>query len=189
MLLFFFRSTQARKEKETPMDHIHHYRSPLGGITLASDGQALIGLWFDGQKNFGETLAPEYTETSLPVFDRAEEWLNLYFSGKSPDFTPALLLRGTSFRKTVWEILPGIPYGQTLTYSQIAEKVAGRTETGRMSARAVGSAISHNPISLIIPCHRVMGAGGRPTGYAGGIDRKIRLLQLEQADPGRLIIP
>ena len=170
------------------MDHIHHYSSPLGGITLASDGQALIGLWFDGQKHFGETLGPEYTETSLPVFDRAELWLDLYFSGKSPDFMPALHLRVTSFRRTVWKILLGIPYGQTMTYGQIARMAAEQTGSGRMSARAAGSAVGHNPISLIIPCHRVTGAGGSLTGYAGGIDRKIRLLRLEQADLSRSIL-
>ena len=171
------------------MDYIHHCASPLGGITLASDGEALTGLWFDGQKHYADTLSPAHAETDLPVFAETRRWLDLYFSGRVPDFTPKLSLRTTAFRKRIWEILLTIPYGQTMTYGEIADVAARRIGSGRTSARAVGGAVGHNAISLIIPCHRVMGAGGRLTGYAGGIDRKIRLLALEGAELSSLRLP
>ena len=120
-------------------------------------------------------------EMDLPVFDAAIRWLDLYFSGEKPDFTPTLSPKGTGFQKTVWELLQTIPYGQTVTYGLLAEKVAEQRGLARMSAQAVGGAVSRNPISLIIPCHRVIAADGSPTGYAGGIDKKIWLLQLEQS--------
>ena len=156
------------------MDYIYFYDSPLGGILLASDGEALTGLWFEGQKYYAEGLSPEHAEKPLPIFEACERWLELYFNGQAPDFTPALAPRGTAFQKRVWDILLTIPYGQTLSYGDIAEKLGGT------SARAVGSAVGRNPISLVIPCHRVLGADGSLTGYAGGIDRKRRLLELEQ---------
>ena len=164
------------------MEYIHHYISPLGGITLASDGAALAGLWFDGQKYFPDMCSAQYEEKLLPVFAQADEWLNLYFSGKAPDFTPPLTLKATEFRKAVWNILLSIPYGQTTTYGKIAEEIARQLGIPKMSAQAVGGAVGHNPISLIIPCHRVVGANGCLTGYAGGIDRKRRLLKLESAN-------
>ena len=167
------------------MDYTHHYESPLGGITLASDGEAITGLWFDGQKYFAATLSKDHAEKELPVFDEAERWLDTYFSGKAPDRAPKLNLRGTAFRRAVWEILLTIPYGQTMTYGQIAETVAARLGLVRMAAQAVGGAVGHNPVSLIVPCHRVVGTDGSLTGYAGGIEKKRRLLQLEQMDlPG-----
>lgn len=159
------------------MDYTYHYVSPLGGITLASGGEAVTGLWFDGQKYFGSTLTEEHTERSLPIFERTICWLDIYFSGKIPDFTPPLELRGTAFRRAVWEILLTVPYGQTVTYGDIAAKLGA----GNMSAQAVGGAVGHNPISLIVPCHRVIGANGGLTGYAGGIDKKAKLLELEKA--------
>ncbi len=171
------------------MDYTHHYESPLGGITLASDGEALIGLWFDGQKYFADILDGDAEERELPVFDEADRWLELYFSGREPDFTPKLNMRTTSFRKRVWEILLTIPYGQTMTYGQIAEKAAAQLGRKRMSAQAVGGAVGHNSISLIIPCHRVVGANGSLTGYAGGIDRKIQLLQMEHVDISTFFVP
>lgn len=161
------------------MDCTHHYISPLGGITMASDGETLTGLWFDGQKRFAETLAAENEERDLPVFALADRWLDVYFSGGRPDFTPPLAPRGTPFRRAVWEALLTVPYGETATYGQIAAAVAERTGRPRTSARAVGGAAARNPISLIIPCHRVVGANGSLTGYAGGIERKRRLLELE----------
>lgn len=164
------------------MEYIHHYISPLGGITLASDGEALSGLWFDRQKYFPDMRSARYEEKRLPVFVQADEWLNLYFSGKIPDFTPPLTLKATEFRKAVWNILLSIPYGQTTTYGEIAEEIARQQGIPKMSAQAVGGAVGHNPISLIIPCHRVVGADGSLTGYAGGIDRKRRLLELESAN-------
>ena len=164
------------------MDYTYHYESPLGGITLASDGEALTGLWFDGQKYFADTLDKDHKETSLPVFSEAERWLEIYFGGKAPDFTPKLNMRTTAFRRAVWEILLTIPYGRTMTYGQIAAILAERTGRPLVSARAVGGAVGHNAVSLIIPCHRVVGADGSLTGYAGGLDKKLRLLQLERAE-------
>ena len=166
------------------MDYLHHYSSPLGGITMASDGRALTGLWFDGQKHFGETLSGDEEEKPLPVFAETDRWLDLYFSGKDPGFTPALNPRTTAFRKTVWEILLTIPYGTTVTYGEIANRISGAKGSGRTSPRAVGGAVGHNAVSLIIPCHRVVGADGSLTGYAGGTDRKRMLLQAEQASRG-----
>ena len=161
------------------MEYIDHYASPLGSVTLAGDGTALTGLWFDGQKHFAETLSADHEERNLPVFEETKRWLNCYFSGRAPGFTPPLAPRGTTFRKAVWEILTEIPPGKTTTYSEVAERLSRRTGV-RTSARAVGNAVGHNPILLIIPCHRVVGAGGSLTGYAGGIERKILLLKMEQ---------
>ena len=171
------------------MDYIHHYESPLGGITLASDGEAVLGLWFDGQKYFADTLNADFEEKDLPIFKEADRWLDVYFSGRAPDFTPKLTMRTTAFRRRIWEILLTIPYGQTMTYGQIAEKIAAQSGLRQMSARAVGGAVGHNAISLIIPCHRVVGTNGSLTGYAGGIDKKISLLELEQADMSRFSVP
>ena len=163
------------------MDYTHSYASPLGGITLASDGNALTGLWFDGQKHFAETLALEHTEKSLPIFEQADKWLDIYFSGIAPDFTPPLNMQTTAFRRAVWSILLTIPYGQTMTYRDIADRIAMQRGIARMSPRAVGGAVGHNAISIIIPCHRVIGTDGSLTGYAGGIQRKTRLLILERS--------
>lgn len=161
------------------MEYTHHYMSPLGGITLASDGQALIGLWFDDQKYFGDTLGKEYMQKELPVFGQADQWLDIYFRGQEPDFTPPLSMKTTPFRKEVWEIMLTIPYGKTMTYGEIARKIAERRGIKSMSAQAVGGAVGHNSISLIIPCHRVIGTDGSLTGYAGGLDKKVQLLKLE----------
>ena len=163
------------------MEYTHHYDSPLGTILLSASSQSITGLWFEGQRYFAHSLDPDHMEMDLPVFDAAIRWLDLYFSGEKPDFTPALSPKGTLFQKTVWELLQTIPYGQTVTYGLLAEKVAEQRGLARMSAQAVGGAVSRNPISLIIPCHRVIAADGSPTGYAGGIDKKIWLLQLEQS--------
>ena len=164
------------------MDYTHHYDSPLGGITLASDGEALIGLWFDGQKYFADTLEMEFEDRDLPVFEQARHWLDIYFSGRQPDFTPPLRMKTTPFRKSVWEIMLTIPFGKTMTYGEIAVCIAKQKGHRHMSAQAVGGAVGHNSISLIIPCHRVVGASGGLTGYAGGIDKKIKLLEMEKAD-------
>lgn len=171
------------------MDYIHHYDSPLGGITIASDGKALTGLWFDGQKYYADILKNEYEEKALPIFDQTDQWLDIYFSGKAPDFTPPLTMRTTPFRKAVWDIMLTIPFGQTMTYGEIANRIAKQRGLSRMSAQAVGGAVGHNSISLIIPCHRVVGTNGSLTGYAGGIDKKVKLLSLEQVDMSSLFIP
>lgn len=164
------------------MDYTYHYQSPLGGITISSNGAELTGLWFDGQKYFGSTLPKEYEEKPLPIFEITERWLDIYFSGRAPDFTPPLLMNTTPFRKAVWKILLTIPFGQTMTYGEISDRIAKQKGLSKMSAQAVGGAVGHNAISLIIPCHRVVGANGDLTGYAGGIDKKIQLLKLEKAD-------
>ena len=171
------------------MQYITHYQSPLGGITISSDGTALTGLWFDGQKYFASTLGADYTEKDLPVFVEAKRWLDIYFSGREPDSTPPLSLNGSAFRMAVWQILQSIPYGKTITYGNIARQLAAQQGKARISAQAVGGAVGHNPISIIVPCHRVVGAGGSLTGYAGGIDKKVQLLELEGIDPTEFTVP
>ena len=156
------------------MNFTTHYHSPLGDITLASNGTALIGLWIDGQKHFSSTLVQQYeAKNKLPVFDETFRWLDIYFSCHKPDFTPSFLLQGTVFQKRVWTALTAIPYGQTLSYGELAHRL------GCHSAQAVGGAVGRNPISIIVPCHRVVGSDGSLTGYAAGLDRKRALLQLE----------
>ena len=162
------------------MDHVYNYISPLGDITLASDGETLTGLWFDGQKNFPHKLVEESIEAELPIFVQTCKWLDMYFDGKIPDSTPLISLHTTPFRKAVYDILLTIPYGQTMTYGEIASIIAEQRGIERMSAQAVGSAVGHNPISIIVPCHRIIGANGNLTGYAGGLDKKIALLKLEK---------
>ena len=157
------------------MEYTHAYASPLGAITLASDGEALTGLWFEGQKYYAATLEKTHAEKALPVFTQAERWLDLYFAGERPDFMPPLRLKGTAFRRAVWELLLAVPYGQTVSYGELARRLG----LPKASARAVGGALGHNPVSLIVPCHRVVGADGSLSGYAGGVDRKRRLLTLE----------
>ncbi len=162
------------------MIYTYHYTSPLGNITLAGNGESLIGLWFDGQKYFPHKLISESTEAELPIFTQTCNWLDIYFGGKEPDFTPPICLNTTPFRKAVYDILLTIPYGQTMTYGEIASILAEQQGDERMSTQAVGSAVGHNPISIIIPCHRVVGAAGSLTGYAGGLDKKTALLKLEK---------
>ena len=162
------------------MDFTHHYSSPLGGITMASDGECLTGLWFDGQKYSADTLPAQHEEKDLDVFRRTDKWLDLYFSGTDPDFRPPIRMNGTAFRKEVWQILLTIPFGKTMTYGEIAKILADRRGNNSMSAQAVGGAVAHNPVSLIIPCHRVIGTNGALTGYAGGLDKKTWLLDMER---------
>ena len=162
------------------MLYTSHYASPLGGMTLVSDGTALVGLYFDGQKYAAEGLDATRTQKNLLIFEEARRWLDVYFSGRKPDFTPPTAPAGTAFQQSVWEILRTIPYGQTVTYGAIARRIEQNTGC-RMSAQAVGGAVGRNPISILIPCHRVIGADGSLTGYAGGLDKKERLLQWEGA--------
>lgn len=162
------------------MQYISRYQSPLGEILLAADGEGLTGLWFEGQKYFARSLEREHTEQEIPLFETARRWLDLYFSGKEPEFSVPLHLTGTEFQKTVWKVLCSIPYGRTMTYGQIAAQIAAARGKPHLSAQAVGGAVAHNPVSVIVPCHRVVGADGGLTGYAGGIDRKRKLLQLEK---------
>ena len=158
------------------MIYTAHYTSPLGGITLASDSIALTGLYFDGETGCPPCDAAH--KKDLPVFGEVVKWLDLYFAGKEPDFNPALNPTGTAFQMSVWEILRTIPYGETTTYGAIAKQLEKNTGR-RMSAQAVGGAVGRNPISILIPCHRVIGANGSLTGYAGGLDKKEYLLRTE----------
>ncbi len=167
-------------------EYLHVSQTPLGEVLLTSDGEALTGLRFENRGHSGEAFAGRCKEKALPVFDQTERWLECYFSGKDPGFKPPLAPKGTAFRKAVWELLLTIPFGETKTYGGIAAILAARRGMKRMSAQAVGGALRHNPISLIIPCHRVIGADGRLIGYAGGLDRKRELLLLEKSLPGPL---
>ena len=171
------------------MQYISHYPSPIGGILLAADNIGLTGLWFEGQKYFALYLDKEHEEKELPILKKAKQWLDVYFSGKEPDFRVALHFTGTDFQNEVWEILCTIPYGQTMTYGEIARQLAAKRGLARMSAQAVGGAVGHNEISIIVPCHRVVGTNGSLTGYAGGIDKKVKLLTLEKVDMKLFYIP
>ena len=178
------------------MQFTSHWISPLGGITLASDGTSLTGLRFDGQRPFeqacsGDVRAEADAGTAEgagggrkgaeAVFSLTRRWLTLYFQGNEPDFLPPLDPCGTPFQKRIWRILRTIPYGETASYGAIARQAAAEAGTERIAAQAVGSAAARNPILILIPCHRVVGANGSLTGYAGGLDRKEYLLRLEQA--------
>ena len=163
------------------MNYIYKYNSPLVPLTVASDGKTIIGLWFEGQKYYADTPGADFEEKDLPIFELARKWLDEYFTGKEPEFSLPISMNSSPFRMKVGEILKEIPYGKTVTYGEIAriiEKESGK----RVSAQAVGGAVGHNPISIIVPCHRVIGAHGKLTGYAGGVDIKLRLLELESVD-------
>ena len=172
------------------MIFVSHYDSPLGILYLAADEEALKGVWFEGQKYFASGLKENGTEEKeTPVLKRTREWLDLYFAGKDPEFLPPLAPDGSEFRKEVWKLLLTIPYGKTMTYGEIARIIALQRGLAQMSAQAVGSAVGHNEISIIVPCHRVVGSSGNLTGYAGGIDKKIKLLKLEGAWQERFFVP
>jgi methylated-DNA-[protein]-cysteine S-methyltransferase len=168
--------------------HIFTYNSPLGKITAASDGVNITGLWFIGQKYYPAVDKKTKAE-DLPVFGKAKEWLDCYFGGKRPGFTPPLAMTGSDFRLAVWDVLRTIPYGEVITYGDIAKKIAAKNGGGTVSAQAVGGAVGHNPVSIIVPCHRVVGSDGSLTGYAGGIDKKIKLLNLEGVNTAKLYAP
>lgn len=168
------------------------YSSPLGLLTLASDGDNLIGLWIEGQKYHKGVVREEMEKgDNLPVFSAVKLWLNRYFAGENPLISelPLAPIGGSEFREIVWDILCEIPYGKYITYGDVAKEAAARMGKPSMSGQAVGGAVGHNPISIIIPCHRVVGAGGSLTGYAGGIDKKIKLLKHEGADMSCLFVP
>lgn len=171
------------------MFYVQHYDSPLGGILLAADESGITGLWFDGQKYFARDLPAERVEQNTPALAEAKRWLDIYFTGGEPDFTPPLHPIGSGFRQAVWNILLQIPYGQTTTYGEIARQLAAKQGLARMSAQAIGGAVGHNEISIIIPCHRVVATNGSLTGYAGGIDRKVKLLELEHTDMSGFFVP
>ena len=169
--------------KKRAMIYTKQYLSPLGVITLACDDSAIIGLWFNGQKYFGSVL-PDIalaTQTSAhTLLEDATRWLDIYFSGHNPNFLPPLKYDSTLFRTRVCQIMLTIPYGKTMTYGEIARIIAKERGVEKISGQAVGEAVGHNPIALMIPCHRVVGVNGCLTGYAGGLERKEKLLALEQ---------
>ena len=167
------------------------YSSPIGKITLACDGVNLADLWFEGQKYFGASIPEKMTKNNdIPVFTAAKNWLDRYFAGGKPAVSELPLAPiGSEFRQKVWKMLCEIPYGEVASYGGIAKKMAVKMKKESISSQAVGGAVGHNPISIIIPCHRVVGANGSLTGYAGGIDKKIKLLELEGVDMSRLFSP
>ncbi len=171
------------------MIYIQNYDSPVGRLLLAADEIGLTGLWLDGEKYYAANLPSEHTEAKTPILVETMRWLDIYFSGKEPDFTPPLHPLGSEFRQDVWKILLRIPYGKTVTYGEIAKEIAQKKGLKKMSAQAVGGAVGHNEIAIIIPCHRVVGTSGSLTGYAGGIDKKIKLLELERVDMTKLFVP
>lgn len=199
-------------QKTYIMQYIDTYASPLGNMILAAEKDRLTGLWFEDQQYFAATRKGVFKEKwgskekegfwereifkeegvfkekESTVFQETKRWLDCYFSGDDPDFMPFIRLESTPFRLAVWKILRGIPYGSVVTYKEIAEEMAKATGKRRMSAQAVGGAVGHNPISILIPCHRVIGSDGSMTGYAGGIDRKVRLLELEGVNIEKKII-
>ena len=173
------------------MYYISHYKSPVGLLTLAGEGEHLTGLWLEGQKYFGATLPRQSLERDIdPVFIKAREWLDRYFAGERPGIGElSLAPSGGVFRQEVWRLLCEIPYGEVTTYGEIARRLAKRLGRSSTSAQAIGGAVGHNPISIVIPCHRVVGAGGSLTGYAGGVEKKRWLLAHEGVDVSRLMVP
>ncbi|MDR1356241.1 MAG: methylated-DNA--[protein]-cysteine S-methyltransferase [Tannerellaceae bacterium] len=161
------------------MKYIHRIKSPVGTLTVSSDGENISGLWIEGQKYFARTLGKDVFEQDLPVFGNVREWLDIYFSGKEPDFMLPLMPEGSPFQESVWNSLCKIPYGQTTTYNKLAKQNELENKGRHTSARAIGGAVGRNPVSILIPCHRVIGSDGSLTGYAGGIDKKMQLLRLE----------
>ncbi len=168
-----------------------NYQSPIGSITLVADeNNNLAGLWLEGQKHFGGSAFSQMLEKEdLEVFVRTKKWLDRYFTGGKPNIDELPLSPiGREFRQNVWKLLCEIPYGEVVTYGDIAKKIAGNSKK-QMSARAVGGAVGHNPIPIIIPCHRVIGANKNLTGFSGGISKKIKLLQIEGYDTSKLVVP
>ena len=163
------------------MTHYTLYASPLGNLLIAAEPDGISGLWFEGQKNAPCPASTDGPDPSQPLLAAAVGWLDAYFSGQRPPALPPLLLRGTAFQLAVWRQLTLIPYGTTTTYQAIGQAVARLQGRRHLSAQAVGQAVGRNPVSLMVPCHRVIGSNGHLTGYAGGIGRKRRLLELEQA--------
>lgn len=169
------------------------YPSPIGEITLACDGDGknLVGLWMAGQKYHGGTIPEAMTPNNgIPLFDTAKKWLDRYFAGEKPGAAELPLAPiGGAFRQGVWSILREIPYGEVMTYGGIAKKMAERMGRESMSSQAVGGAVGHNPISILIPCHRVVGTNGSLTGFSAGVQIKIKLLELEGADMSGFFVP
>lgn len=171
------------------MQYTSQYKSPLGEILLSADEIGITGLWFTGQKYYALYLDQENEKKETSLLKEAKKWLDVYFNGKEPNFKLPLHFTGSSFQNEVWEILCSIPYGKTMTYGEIANILAKKKGLKTMSAQAVGGAVGHNQISIIVPCHRVVGSNGSLTGYAGGVKKKKYLLELEKANMSNLFIP
>ena len=167
------------------------YPSPVGKLTIASNENNIVGLWLDGQRYYLAVLAgKEYQEKETEAIQLAKKWLDRYFGGKKPEPRELPLeFIGSDFRKRIWKILSEIPYGKVMTYGEIAKEIAKEKGITQMSAQAVGGAVGRNPISIIVPCHRVVGADGNLTGYSGGVRVKTKLLELEGVDMSKLYIP
>ena len=171
------------------MVYYDFYVSPLGNVTLESDGENLTGLYIDGQRKVNDDYYKTVKRETLPIFSQTVKWLDEYFDGEIPDFTPEINLVGTPFQKSVWKKLLTIPYGKTVTYGDIARQIAKEKGLPKMSSQAIGGAVGSNPVSIIVPCHRVIGANGNLTGYAGGVDKKIQLLSIEKIDVSKFSLP
>lgn len=178
-----------KEVKAVPYQYYQKIASPLGMITVTSDGENLTGLWFEQDRHHGDALLTKAEQKAVPVFAATEKWLSLYFEGQEPDFLPPIKLHGSKFQLQVWEILQSIPYGGLLTYKEVAQRLAQQAGIPVMAAQAVGGAVGRNPVCILVPCHRVVGANGSLTGYGGGIQRKVKLLQLEKVDMKNLYVP
>ena len=173
------------------MIYTSNYKSPIGNLLIASKENKLVGLWIENQKYYLSNFKDEIIETeNLEILVKTKKWLDRYFKGEKPDISELEINPiGSEFRKSVWEILKNIPYGEVITYNDIAKELAKQKGIKKMSAQAVGGAVGHNPISIIIPCHRVVGSNGSLTGYAGGIKNKIYLLEHEKVNMYKLFVP
>lgn len=172
-------------KKQNNLDDLQftqEYLSPLGKLLLACDNEGLTGIWFEGQKYFDKGLSVKQKALEHEILAQTKAWLDLYFKGQEPSFTPPLKLCGTFFEKLVWQELLNIPYGTVTTYGKLSLKVAKTLNKEHMAAQAVGHAVGLNPVSIIVPCHRVVGSRGNLTGYAAGLERKLKLLELEGLD-------
>ncbi len=173
------------------MQYIDFYSSPVGELMLACDEMGLLGVWFKGKQHYASVLKKdEPTEQKrVPLLEETRKWLDVYFQGKNPNFMPKISLRGSEFQLAVWSILEKIPYGGVVTYGDLAKEIAKERGIRRMSAQAVGGAVGRNPVSILVPCHRVVGANGNLVGYGGGIEKKIELLKLEGIDMTKYHLP
>lgn len=167
------------------------YKSPIGNLLIAAKDNKLIGLWIENQKYYLSGFKEEMSEKEdSEILTKTKRWLDRYFNKENPDINELdINLIGSEFRKSVWKILKTIPYGKVVTYNDIAKKIAEQKGISKMSAQAIGGAVGHNPISIIVPCHRVVGTNGSLTGYAGGIEKKIQLLELEGIDTSKYFVP
>ncbi len=170
------------------MSFINRYNSPLGEMIMLSDGQNLTNLHFVGDKFYPDALAQQAQSADLPVFEKSAKWLDIYFSGRDPGALPPISLQGSPFRQQIWQLLLQIPYGSLTAYKDLAQKIAAQRGLEVMSAQAVGGAVGHNPVCIMVPCHRVVGSNGSLTGYAGGLWRKEKLLQLERISVKNLFV-